>query len=414
MSTLQQCRAETGADWSLWPHRALGSADTTIRYRTGTHRLISPDETWSAVRPHLQTAGITRVADVTWLDDLGIPTAQAIRPASLTLSVSQGKGTTLRAAQVSAVMESLEAWHSEQVIPDLAATSARELAAELTYDPADLPRPSGSLYHDRARLDWMRATTLLSGETTWVPWSSVLVNVSVGRRWAPPLFTMDTNGLASGNTYSEAALHGLYELMERHSVGTAVAGSTMFEVADDDLAASAAAELIHRITDTGSALSVARIDTWAGYFCFAAELTSPLLEVPFAGYGLHHDPNVALLRAVTEAAQSRLTAISGAREDLPAAIYDRFAKLHTYSPARRDMVTMPQAAEIPWRATISDSIPELVGAAAASVTAATGVEPVAAVCDFPGACVPVVRVLAPRLSTSTVSPMRTTLEGSTS
>lgn len=114
MPTLHANRADQarGPDWSLWPARALGRADSkTISYRAGTHRLISPEETWLALQPLLGAAGITRVADLTWLDDLGIPTVQAVRPASLTLSVSQGKAVTYRAAQVSAVMESMENWH---------------------------------------------------------------------------------------------------------------------------------------------------------------------------------------------------------------------------------------------------------------------------------------------------------------
>lgn len=146
--------ALAGPDWSHWPARILGHADPlTIDHQAGTHRIISPERTWQVVQPLLQPAGITRVADLTWLDDLGIPTVQAVRPASLTLSVSQGKATTYRAAQVSAVMESLENWHVENLTPDLKATATTDLAAELTYDPADLNRPAGSLYHAGAKLD---------------------------------------------------------------------------------------------------------------------------------------------------------------------------------------------------------------------------------------------------------------------
>ncbi|MFB8235490.1 YcaO-like family protein [Kitasatospora purpeofusca] len=37
----------------------------------------------------------------------------------------------------------------------------------------------------------------------------------------------------------------------------------------------------------------------------------------FAGAGCHTDPHIALSRALTEAAQSRLTCIAGTRDDLP-------------------------------------------------------------------------------------------------
>jgi ribosomal protein S12 methylthiotransferase accessory factor len=402
--------APVGPDWAHWPGRVLGSANhTTIRRWEGTHRVISPDQTWLAVQPLLESAGITRVADLTWLDDLGIPTVQAVRPASLTLSVSQGKASTYRAAQVSAVMESLENWHAENVTPDLLFTAAKDLASTLTYDPAQLSRPPGSLYHPGAKLDWMIATTLLTGRRTWVPWAAVVINVAVSDCWGPPMFAMNSNGLASGNSYDEAALHGVYEIMERHSVATAAPGSTMFEVPIDDMARSGCARLVEMIHRAGSELRIARIDTWDGYYCFAAELTSPMVEVPFSGSGLHHDPNVALSRAITEAAQSRLTAISGAREDLPSAIYQRFARMHTYAAARRSMLPMPCAEPTPWHANGTDSLPDLVASAATAVAAEAGTEPLAVVCNFAGGCVPVVKVIVPGLMSSTTSPMRTPL-----
>jgi len=400
-----------GPDWSHWPARVLGHADPlTIGHHAGTHRIISPEQTWVAVQPLLEPAGITRVADLTWLDDIGIPTVQAVRPASLTLSVSQGKATTYRAAQVSAVMESLENWHVENITPDLWSTATIDLRSALTYDPADLNRPSGSFYHPRAKLDWMIATTLLTGRQTWVPWLAVVVNISVGDHWGPPMFGMDTTGLASGNSYHEATLHALYEIMERHAMATAKPGSTLFEVPLDDVQRSECSELVDMVYQAGSELQIARIDTWDGFYCFAAELISPMTEIPFSGSGLHHDPNVALSRAITEAAQSRLTAISGAREDLPSAIYQRFARVHTYAPARRSMQEMPDAGPTPWHVDYSDSLAELTAAAATAMTVQAGTEPIAVVCDFPHANVPVVKVIAPGLSASIASPLRTPLQ----
>lgn len=411
LSTSAGTVVRTGPDWSHWPSRVLGHADPlTIGHHAGTHRIISPEQTWAAIQPLLSAAGITRVADLTWLDDLGIPTVQAVRPASLTLSVSQGKATTYRAAQVSAAMESLENWHVENITPDLTSTSTDELAETLTYDPAELNRPAGSFYHRGAKLDWMIATTLLTGRKTWVPWLATVVNIAVGDSWGPPIFGMDTTGLASGNSYHEAALHGLYEIMERHGMAAARPGSTLFGVPLDDVARSECAELIEMIHRAGSELQVARMDTWDGYYLFAAEISSPMMEVPFSGSGLHHNPNVALSRAITEAAQSRLTAISGAREDLPSAIYQRFARVHTYAPARKSMQDMPDAEPTPWHVTSSDSLHDLLASAATAVAAQAGAEPLAVVCDFADACVPVVKVIAPGLSATIQSPLRTPLE----
>lgn len=400
-----------GPDWSHWPEMVLGHADpTTIGYRAGTHRTISPEETWLALQPVYERAGITRVADLTWLDDLGIPTVQAVRPASLTLSVSQGKAATYRAAQVSAVMESLENWHAENVLPDLFATAATSLPSAPTYDPAQLRRPPGSLYHCGASLDWMIATTLLSGRRTFVPWLAVVVNVAVADSWDPPIFSMDTMGLASGNSYHEACLHGLYEIMERHALATAEPARTMFEVPLDAVAGSDCAGLVQKIRRAGSQLQITQINTWDGFYCFSADLRSAMAELPFSGYGLHHDPNVALSRAITEAAQSRLTAISGAREDLPAAIYNRFARVHTYAPIQRTTRQLPDAGPISWNVSGTGALEMLVSSAATAVADAAGYEPLAVVCNFAEACVPVVKVIAPGLKASISSPIRIPLQ----
>lgn len=309
-------------------------------------------------------------------------------------------------------MESLESWHAENVTPDLSNAAATELATSLTYAPEQLRRPVGSFYHADAKVDWLIATTLLTGRQTWVPWPAVLVNIEIRDAWGPPTFSMNTNGLASGNSYHEAALHGLYEVMERHSLAQAEPGSTLFAVPLDDVASSDCAALVDMIQRAGSELHIARIDTWDGYYCFTAELTSSMTEVPFAGHGLHHDPNVALSRAITEAAQSRLTAISGAREDLPLVIYHRFARMHTYAPLRGSTRQLPTAEPNPWDVPDVSSLDDLLASAATAVAAEAGTEPVAVVCDFDDACIPVVKVIGPGLMTSHASPMRTPLDES--
>ena len=47
-----------------------------------------------------EACGVTRLADVTDLDRLGVPVFQAVRPWGLSLSVHQGKGLTSESAQM--------------------------------------------------------------------------------------------------------------------------------------------------------------------------------------------------------------------------------------------------------------------------------------------------------------------------
>ncbi len=386
-----------GPSWTAWQPRSLCPAgvDTdVVGFQQGTHRVLDPQQTWSAIEPHFATAGITRIADLTGLDDIGIPTAQAVRPAAMTLSVSQGKAPTLLAAKVSAAMESLECWHGENVGPDLLATSADALVGALGYDPSRLPRPASSIFHGATRIDWVRATTLLTGRASWLPYLSVLTTVAVVDRFAPPLFTMDTNGLASGNTYDEAALHGLYELMERHSQAcTPEPGSGIDPSSVTDPGCRA---LLDQIGQRGNAVTLHDRTLWPGYPCVDAGLRSAALGGLFGGCGLHDDPAVAISRALTEAAQSRLTVISGAREDIDSSVYSRFGQ-----PAKISGGGSVAALSTGSGTTSAAGVRQRLVAAAAAVTDLTGFEPLAAVLEFPRACVPVVRVLAPGLRSAT-------------
>src|SRR5579863_7358634 len=98
------------------------------RFRQGTHRSAAPAETLARVRPHAARMGITRLGNVTGLDRIGIPVAIAVRPNSRSVSVSQGKGLDLAHAMASALMESVEGFHGEEIGP-CRVSGYRELAA---------------------------------------------------------------------------------------------------------------------------------------------------------------------------------------------------------------------------------------------------------------------------------------------
>ena len=63
----------------------LASAVAAKAYRDGTHRLVSPRETVERVRPFMASMGITRIANVTGLDCIGIPVVMVV-PTQLALA----------------------------------------------------------------------------------------------------------------------------------------------------------------------------------------------------------------------------------------------------------------------------------------------------------------------------------------
>src|SRR5580698_339805 len=98
------------------------------KLRNGTDRAAAICETIDKARRVLDAVGVTRVADITGLDHIGIPVAAAYRPNARSVSVSQGKGVSLEAAQASAAMEAIEGYHAERVVKPLTLATVREMA----------------------------------------------------------------------------------------------------------------------------------------------------------------------------------------------------------------------------------------------------------------------------------------------
>ncbi|WP_459646303.1 YcaO-like family protein [Kitasatospora sp. Ki12] len=278
---------------------------------------MAPETTWTRIAPRLADYGITRIADVTRLDVIGIPVFLAVRPASETLAVSQGKGATPLLAKLSAVMESIELWHAERPAPDSFRASTAEL--HLPYALADLNLRVGADWLEELTLCWVPARSLVDGATVPVPLDLVRLSYSGGHFWRPRLFQASSTGLASGNDTAEACLHGLYEAVERDVMARRAdrGGMTRMIVdpatIDDDHVRS----LLDQVSDAGVEFEIVCLPNRFGIPTFAAYVWSTLFPVVCAGSGSHLDPGVALSRAVTEAVQSRLTEISATRDDIP-------------------------------------------------------------------------------------------------
>ncbi|MEO8703204.1 MAG: YcaO-like family protein [Kofleriaceae bacterium] len=305
------------------PLRFRGAAlEAKTTLRDGTHRAATLEATWRRFARKAAHAGITRIADLTGLDTLGIPVFAAIRPMGRSLSTQQGKGLTPLAAKVSALMESLETWTAEHIAAPVVTGSARQLGTR-AIDVRALPRPRGRL--DRgARWRWVEGRDLATDEPVLVPLEAVTLD-TVFR--APPVFDVSSNGLASGNVLVEAILHGLCEVLERDAEAAWRRAGGDRRIVLDTIEGPAR-DLIDRIAAAG-----ARVFVWD---LGAAELPvigCAIMEDPrepawrtlgfYQGFGAHLVPEVAVARAVTEAAQTRLTYIAGARDDFFPFDYER-------------------------------------------------------------------------------------------
>jgi len=304
-------------------------------YKQDTHRALPPEETAARVESKMPAAGITRVADITNLDRIGIPVFSSIRPMAQSgaISVYNGKGATPAEARVSAMMEGIERCSAELgdraeklgLVKGRFSDLSRSRSA---LNPEDLVLPPGA--DPDSEILWIEGYDLMNDEEIIVPANAVFHPWTVGNR----LFRTNTNGLASGNEIEEAIFHGLSEVIERDAwslvemsrdtgpiikgVGNGLAGGLLEKFAN--------AEVAVYLRDITSDIGIPT--------CAAASEDLKLLDPALltTGMGTHTCAGVAVLRALTEVAQSRLTQIHGAREDTALA---EFRKRMGYERVKR-------------------------------------------------------------------------------
>ena len=132
-------------------------------------------------------------------------------------------------------------------------------------------------------------------------------------------FIAGSNGLASGNTLLEAIAAGLYEVIERDGIAVWDQASR-HQVSPPPVDLDGAdispvvGDLVDRCRSAGLEPHVMDITTDLGVPTYSAVLLDSLgggFSQPAGGFGAHLDPEVAMIRALTEAAQSRVVIIAG-------------------------------------------------------------------------------------------------------
>jgi ribosomal protein S12 methylthiotransferase accessory factor len=330
---------------------------------------------------------------LTGLDCIGLPVWTAIRPASQTLSASQGKGATDLLARLSAVMEAIELWHVEQQLPVAAHARAKDVAPgyPISSLPLTVPYPEDTLA--RMVWEWTPATGLVTGARTLVP-VDLLRRRGQRPDWTPDLLRATSTGLACGNSRDEALLHALYEVVERDVLYRDGAAGGRYRTLIDPRTVDDpyAAEVLDRLQAAGMALELALVDGPYGLPVCVAYIWSEDVPTVYAGGGCHTSPHIAATRALTEAAQSRLAAIAGTRDDLPSDYASPDTPL--VHPQRRDRLA-------PWPDATARYAPAKGGLAdqaahiARQVHDVTGHEPLAIDLSDPGEPIHALQVVCP-------------------
>jgi ribosomal protein S12 methylthiotransferase accessory factor len=280
-------------------------------------RSSPPETTLLHARQWAATAGISEVTDITGLDVLGVPVFVSVRPQARGEAFTFGKGLRPVDAEVGAYMEALEFYFAEPGIGDVSTHwgSARDVAGH--ERAADAILDFVPLLQREVDLDGplllASVQDLESGAERAIPAELIYYPApDVGQS----LFGSSTNGLASGNSVLEATIQALLELIERDiwSFEFVRNASKLVEAASlpDEVR-----EIVGRAEQNGLQLKVRTIHNDYGIPFFAAfvfDLNNPSRKTFNGGWACDLDRDRAVLRAVTEAAQSRVAFIHGGRK----------------------------------------------------------------------------------------------------
>ena len=257
--------------------------------------------------------GITRIANLTGLDRLGIPVVGVFRPNSRSVAVAQGKGLNLDAAKASGLMEAVETFHAETTgVQWFGGLEA--LRDQAVVDVRRLPRSSNAgLPHDEL-IPWVRGKIGVPARPSGFPtnWSAPITRSPL--RSGTGHFNANTNGLASGNCALEAVLHGLCELIERDATALWWRRSPKAKAARaldlNSIGDRACRWVLARYADADIKVAVWDTRPMLGSHSFLCGVYGRDPPLPEFGAGCHPSRDIALLRALTEAAQARTTFIA--------------------------------------------------------------------------------------------------------
>lgn len=324
-------------------------SDIQISYFSCTHRAIEPSKTIAECKNKLKVAGITRVTDITHLDRIGIPVFSAIRPTAQDggVSIYAGKGAKKDQAKASAMMEGFERYSAEkQSIDDenskLATLS--EMDGEKFIHPDDLiiSNEVKSLDFEKERkIEWTLTKDIITENDYYIPSNAIFhPYIPKDAKNTSAIFKGNTNGLASGNVLEEAVLHGMLEVIERDAW-------SIFELTKknkkciniDNIENPLINELLEKFKKESINIKLMDLTADIDIPTIAATADDTILKDPALltlGIGTHLNPEIAVLRALTEVAQSRATQIHGTREDTSRAVlmrkagYERMKKINKH------------------------------------------------------------------------------------
>ena len=246
---------------------------------------------------------------------------QAVRPLGRALSVHQGKGLSADAARIGALMEAVESDHAERFEGETRIVPFASLPNEARApEPGDFAEDRDAAPGEREPVAWTAARRLADGSTLWVPVDCVSLDYT---RAGDERLDRSSNGLGARHDLGGATLSALLELIERDAFRRWASQDERARARSEIDGESIPFTWWRILRGQLDALGMEALVWQATPVVPTAVLVCEIVE-PLGGAGRRRcvgaacrlDFESALAAAVAEAAQSRLTTIAGARDDI--------------------------------------------------------------------------------------------------
>lgn len=301
----------------------------------------SDDEAFYRAKYIASEIGVKRLANVTGYDRIGIPVINSVKPSVKGSCVQHGKGMTVKAAKVSALMESFERHYALNASIDSFMGTYNEIKEQFNMIPFEkLLLTKNTVFHKDIPIYWTVGWDIMNQIEVAAPlaMTELAGNKTMANNLSTGHFHLTSNGLASGFDFLEAISQALFEIVERDAITcntyASSAANSFFPLKRVDLNTIKHPEvnsLLKRFFDADvyPVLFDCTVDTDIPvYNCYLLDKKDPSFMVTH-GMGADLDYVSAMARSMNEAAQSRAVFLSGVRDITFAEEYEHLTALRS-------------------------------------------------------------------------------------
>ena len=316
MESCRACSSKRELKGLVPPKSAvLNLSDKAYASTENGFRAVSPEKTLEKARAIMGGLGVVTGLAINKVGKYSAsssdPTSRCLSPllskrTLLRMRVHAGKGATLEQAKASAVMEAVERYCGKYHGSEPEVEASFDEVKGIAVNPLDFFVGVGEFenYSSRKKINWVWGYSLADNKPVLVP--SVLAFLAYFNQKNARFPHYDSNGLAAGNCIEEAILHGLLEVLERDAAyivelnGLCMPDLNISGV-NDEMAKKVLSEIKEKnltlyLKDFTNDLGIPSI----GAFLESQGNSSDGLQFSSA-VGTHLKPEIALLRALTEA-----------------------------------------------------------------------------------------------------------------